>query len=50
MVLDISKIKTELGYKEQTNIDNSLDSIANWVQKIGGVEVLKMANKELAWS
>ncbi len=50
MVLDISKIKTELGYKEQTNIDNSLDSIASWVQKIGGVEVLKMANKELAWS
>jgi len=49
MVLDISKIKTELGYKEQINIDSSLESIALWVQKIGGVEVLKKADKQLAW-
>ncbi len=49
MVLDTSKIEKELGYKAQTDLDLSLDEIAGWVEKIGGVEVLKQADKELAW-
>ena len=49
MALDISKIKTELGYSPQSNIDNSLKNISDWVTKIGGTEILKKADKYLAW-
>lgn len=49
MVLDISKIKAELGYNPKTNFYKSLPELANWINKIGGVEVLKTGKKELAW-
>lgn len=50
MVLDITKIKQELGYNPQANLANSVYEIANWVQKIGGPEVLAAAEKRLAWA
>lgn len=49
MVLDISKIKKELNYKELKNLDNSLEAISNWVKYIGGPEVLSKGEKYLAW-
>lgn len=49
MVLDISKIKTELSYKPKVDIDLSLGSIKNWVDSIGGVNTLKTGDKLLAW-
>lgn len=49
MILDISKIKKELGYSAIINMDESLDELNTWVQKIGGIEVLKSANNKLAW-
>lgn len=49
MVLDISKIKKELNYKPKTNIESNLDELKDWVNFIGGVEVLKRAEKKLAW-
>lgn len=49
MVLDISKIKKELNYKPTANIDSSIEQLKNWVDFIGGVEVLKKADRALAW-
>lgn len=49
MVLEISKIKDELGYRAETDLDQSLPEIKNWVDRIGGVEVLKKAGKDLPW-
>jgi len=49
MVLDISKIKKELQYQESINLDSSLEKISQWVESIGGPEVLKTGAKELAW-
>ncbi len=49
MALDISKIKEELGYLPQSNLDNSLNEIASWVNNIGGVSKLKKAENYLAW-
>ncbi len=49
MVLDISKIEQELSYSPTRDIDNSLNEITTWVTKIGGPEVLKKAEKKLAW-
>ena len=48
-VLDISKIKNELNYSPAMNLDRSLNEIRCWVDSIGGTEVLKRANPELAW-
>jgi len=49
LVLDISKIKQELGYTPVQNIDNSLEEIADWVKNVGGIETVKNADKSLAW-
>jgi nucleoside-diphosphate-sugar epimerase len=49
LVLDISKIKDELGYRPVTNLDQSLKEIANWVKFIGGVDTLQKADAALAW-
>ena len=48
-VLDISKIKDELNYAPGMNLDLCLNEIRRWVDSIGGTEVLKKANPELAW-
>lgn len=49
MALDISKIKKELDYKPTHNINNSLAELKAWVQSIGGTEVIKKADKQIAW-
>lgn len=49
MVLDISKIKDELNYSPVMDIDRSLTEIGKWVKNIGGAEVLKRAERILAW-
>ena len=49
MVLDISAIKTALGYRPLTDLDKSLPALGHWVRRIGGPTVIKAAGKELAW-
>lgn len=49
MSLDLSKIQKELNYKGSSDLDSSLDEIQEWVRHIGGVSVLKKADKSLAW-
>jgi nucleoside-diphosphate-sugar epimerase len=49
MVLDISKIKEELNYKPVTDFYASLNDLTQWVNKIGGVDVIKTGDKKLAW-
>ncbi len=49
MVLDISKIKRELNYNPIANFDSSLLELKKWVNKIGGIEVIKTGDKHLAW-
>lgn len=49
MVLDISKIKQELGYTSQITFDMGLAEIKTWVDHIGGPEILKTGNKNLHW-
>jgi len=49
MVLDISKIKSELNYKPMVDFDSQLLEMGNWVRSIGGVENLKTGDKKLAW-
>lgn len=49
MVLDISKIKTELNFHPEITFDQQREEMKNWVQKIGGPEILKKGEKHLAW-
>ncbi|MFT5820925.1 MAG: nucleoside-diphosphate-sugar epimerase [Crocinitomix sp.] len=49
-VLDISKIKNDLGYQPQRSFFESFDEIEKWVNAIGGVEVLKNPDKQLCWT
>ena len=49
MVLDISKIEKELGYKSTFTFEESLGEIGSWVDQIGGAEVLKTGDKTLIW-
>jgi nucleoside-diphosphate-sugar epimerase len=49
MVLDISKIKRELNYKPTVDLDSSLTEIKDWVESIGGIDILKTGDKSLAW-
>jgi len=49
MTLDISKIKNELGYSPETNLQKSIKELTAWVEKIGGVSVINKASKKLAW-
>lgn len=41
MVLDISKIRQELGYTSVIKFDESLPEIETWIESIGGAEGLK---------
>ncbi len=50
MVLDISRIKKELGYKPKATVNSTINETAEWVQHIGGVSVIKTGKKELAWN
>ena len=49
MVLDISKIKQELGYASIIDLNASLTEIGEWVQDIGGPNVLKNPERLLNW-
>ena len=49
MVLNIDKIKTELGYNPKVTLDNSLPELKTWVEKVGGPEQLKSGDKSFAW-
>lgn len=49
MVLDVSKIKNELGYKPTRSFNESLPEIVNWVDDVGGPEKLKHPKKEMIW-
>lgn len=49
MTLDISKIKKELGYSAVISLDESLPELKQWIDSIGGVEVLKTGASHLAW-
>ena len=49
MVLDISKIKGELGYKSIITFNESLPAINEWVKNIGGPEVLRNADRSIIW-
>lgn len=49
MVLDISKIKKELGYVPQVNLQNSLNDLGQWIDRVGGVGVLKEPEYGLSW-
>ena len=48
-VLNISKIKRELNYTPVKDLFSSLNEIVQWVNAIGGTEVLKKADPKLAW-
>lgn len=50
LVLDISKIKRELKYSPAMNLDLSLHEIYTWVTAIGGPDVLRKADPQLAWT
>ena len=49
MVLDISKIQLELGYREATNFQAELDDLQKWFHAIGGFEVISNPPKSLSW-
>lgn len=49
MALDISKIKKELHYQPSENIARSLPELKDWVENIGGIEVVKKAERKIAW-
>ena len=49
MVLDTQKIEKELGYKGVITFHESLNDIHDWVECIGGPEVLKTGDKSLIW-
>lgn len=50
MVLDISRITSELGYRPVMGMDAALKGLGEWVKRIGGPDVIKAAGKELAWA
>ncbi len=49
MVLDINKIKNELGYAPKAIFETELMEMVQWVYKIGGPYALNSERKELAW-
>jgi nucleoside-diphosphate-sugar epimerase len=49
MVLDITKIKSELNYDPTVDFDSSLKELAGWVKRIGGVDVIRTGAGRLAW-
>lgn len=49
MVLDTAKIRLEMGYVGQISLEEKLPEIVEWVNYIGGVNVLKTAARDLPW-
>lgn len=49
MIIDTTRIQTELGYQPQQDYLSALPGMARWVQEIGGIEAIERAEKELAW-
>jgi nucleoside-diphosphate-sugar epimerase len=49
VVLDITKIRDEINYQPPREFYSSIPEISSWIEQIGGVDVLKTANPELAW-
>lgn len=49
MVLDISKLENELGYKSIITFKESLEGIGKWVEQIGGADALKTGDKKHIW-
>lgn len=49
MVLNLSKIENELGYKSIISFDESLAEIGQWVEQIGGAEALITGDKKMIW-
>ncbi|NOQ72539.1 MAG: NAD-dependent epimerase/dehydratase family protein [Crocinitomix sp.] len=49
-VLDIGKIKVELSYQPKRDFFESFSETEQWVDAIGGVEVLKSPGKQLCWT
>ncbi|MBN1182873.1 MAG: NAD(P)-dependent oxidoreductase [Bacteroidales bacterium] len=49
MVLDISKLKRELNYQPKRNFYEALPELKAWVERVGGVEIVKTGEKRLAW-
>lgn len=50
MVLDISKIKKEIHYTPVKTLEETTESLAQWIESIGGPKNLKEENKLLAWT
>jgi 2-alkyl-3-oxoalkanoate reductase len=49
MVLDIARIGKELNYQPLTDFNSALPELKSWVDRIGGVDVIKTGKKSLAW-
>lgn len=49
VVLDISRIRSELNYQPKREFYSAVPEISSWVEKIGGVEVLKNGGAALPW-
>ncbi|MDX1446351.1 NAD(P)-dependent oxidoreductase [Lishizhenia sp.] len=49
MVLDLSKIKRELGYTSAITFDDTLKDLSQWVEAIGGVKHLQAKEKLRLW-
>ncbi|MEL6590584.1 MAG: hypothetical protein AAFQ68_10900, partial [Bacteroidota bacterium] len=49
MVLDQSVIQEATAYVAKRSLKESLPEIRQWVQKIGGPEVLREAGRDLPW-
>jgi nucleoside-diphosphate-sugar epimerase len=49
LALDISKIKRELNNNPILNFDDGVKEISDWVNVVGGIEVIKTGSPHLAW-
>lgn len=49
-VLDISKIAHDIGYQPKRSFFESFDEIGQWVQSIGGVEIMKSPDGNKCWT
>lgn len=49
MVLDISKIKSELNYLPTMDFDAALPDWGAWVRQVGGPEIIRTGAERLAW-
>lgn len=47
-ILDIEKIKEDVGYQARTDFYQALPGLLNWVERVG-VEQVKKGNKNLPW-